>query len=214
MENDLQVLRLIHEKVVDTALLFRNDENDSHKYSLKHLSRCLLQKTIQEGTHSNGHDSVEDAIASLILAVRRVKWGKEHFRIYDNRNKENLLNILTRMKRKDITHQPLFFQRNQGPMVCLGPNSWIKEHAGDKNQSAVNALQCENINSSSIKAITSYLKPGSRNASFLWAKICLNSKSEQQVNKIDDLLVSLCATLYDSRMPTFTKDTKWSAIKY
>ena len=190
LENDLYALRIIHDKIVDTALLFRN-ENDSRKYSLKHLSLCLLQRRIQEATDTKGHDSVEDAVASLTLAVRRVRLGKENFRIYDKRNnKENLMELLTKMKRKDITSQPLFFQRNQGPIICLGPNDWIKEHVGGKHQSSANVLQCENISSSSIKALTSYLRPGSRNASFIWAKICLESKNETQLKQIDILLVS------------------------
>ena len=156
------------------------------------MSRCLLHQRIQEGTNNNGHDSVEDAIASLTLAVRRVNLGKENFRIYDNRSKkENLLELLMKMKRKDITRHPLYFQRNQGPLICIGPNDWIKDHAGGRNKSAVNILQCENINSSSIKAISSYLRPGSRNASFMWSKICLKSSSEEQVNQIDVLLVSI-----------------------
>jgi hypothetical protein len=198
LENDLIALRLVHEKVIDTAVLFRND---GRKHSLKHLSSILLQRKIQQGitTQSNGeqgqkpgHDSVEDASASLVLAVRRAKLGDDKFRIYDKRNhKKNLMETVTKIRRKDSHCQPLFFQRNKGPLLCLGPNEWVKEHVGGRHQTAANVLQCDNINSSSIKAVSSYLRPGSRNASLLWAKICVDARSDKEYKqKIDTLLVS------------------------
>ena len=66
-ENDLKALRLVHNNIVDTSVIFRGD--NGRKYSLKHLSNVLLQKQIQSS--SAGHCSKEDAEAALVLALRR-----------------------------------------------------------------------------------------------------------------------------------------------
>lgn len=192
LNNDLNALRFVHEKVIDTAFVFRN-VSDGRKYSLKHLSLCLLQRKIQQNTKQHekpGHDSTEDALASLVLAVRRATVG-DNFMIYDKKNhKQNLMATLTRIRRQKNHKQPLFFQRNSGPFVCLGPNEWVKEHVSGRDQCAAHALQCENINSSSIRAIASYLRQGARSASMLWARIGVDPGADREHNmKIDSLLV-------------------------
>jgi hypothetical protein len=199
LENDLRVLRLVHENVIDTAMLFRNISN-GRKHSLKHLSLCLLKQNIQQTGSSSqtkqGHDSVEDASATLLLAIRRSRLGPEKFRIYDKKDyKINLMETLTNIRKNQIQNQPLFFQRQQihSPIVCLGPNEWIKDHVGGHKQSAVHILQCENLKSSSIKAISSYLRPGSsRSSSMLWAKICIDTHLDEDFeSNIDSMLVRL-----------------------
>ena len=57
LENDLRVLGIVHENIVDTMLLYRGDGTNSsnggfgggggRKHSLKHLTKCLLNNTIQ-----------------------------------------------------------------------------------------------------------------------------------------------------------------------
>ncbi|KAJ3269514.1 RNA exonuclease 3, partial [Blyttiomyces sp. JEL0837] len=70
LENDMNALRLIHPKIIDTALLFPFKdrlETDTRirKYSLKFLTEKLLERRIQ--TADSGHDSKEDALAALDL---------------------------------------------------------------------------------------------------------------------------------------------------
>ena len=191
LENDLRVLRLNHETIIDTAILFRS-QNGGRKHSLKHLSLCLLKQKIQEAKSEQnqlGHDSIEDAAASLILALRRAKLGRDKFQIYDKRDhKIHLLETITKIQRKRIHDQPMFFQRHMNgfPIICLGPNEWVKEHVAGQKQSSAHALQCDNIKSSSIKAVSSYLRPGSRSAGLLWAKICVNIDTDEDFElKID-----------------------------
>lgn len=84
LENDMNVMRLIHHRIIDTALLFNNvsDSNGAassslvfNKYrtgnvfkkaALKLLSERFLKRKIQTGEH----DSAEDSIAAIDL----VKW--------------------------------------------------------------------------------------------------------------------------------------------
>ncbi|ODQ67899.1 hypothetical protein NADFUDRAFT_12998, partial [Nadsonia fulvescens var. elongata DSM 6958] len=60
LENDLNALRLIHEKVVDTAIHYPKF-NSYRKRSLKDLAAMYLKREIQHGEH----DSSEDAIAAI-----------------------------------------------------------------------------------------------------------------------------------------------------
>ncbi|KAJ3285340.1 RNA exonuclease 3, partial [Blyttiomyces sp. JEL0837] len=70
LENDMNALRLIHPKIIDTALLFPfkdrlETDTRMRKYSLKFLTEKLLERRIQMA--DSGHDSKEDALAALDL---------------------------------------------------------------------------------------------------------------------------------------------------
>lgn len=67
LENDLIALGLIHEKVVDTSVLFLTDSGG--KQGLKSLAYHHLKLKIQNGTH----DSIEDAKVALALAHMKVQ---------------------------------------------------------------------------------------------------------------------------------------------
>ncbi|CAO1617928.1 unnamed protein product [Parajaminaea phylloscopi] len=70
LENDLRALRLLHDVVVDTAMLFPHPRGLPFRQKLKTLAYNHLGRTIQAGPVSEGHSSAEDAKASLDL----VKW--------------------------------------------------------------------------------------------------------------------------------------------
>lgn len=70
LENDLRALKIIHQKVVDTSVLYPNARGYPHKHSLKLLSQRYLDLEIQTG--SNGHNAHEDAWAALQLTFKRV----------------------------------------------------------------------------------------------------------------------------------------------
>ncbi|KAI1701254.1 putative RNA exonuclease pqe-1 [Ditylenchus destructor] len=70
LENDLKTLRVVHKKVVDTALVFRHPTKNFN-YSLKNLVKYHLNRSIQNG--EGGHDSKEDALACLELMQHKIK---------------------------------------------------------------------------------------------------------------------------------------------
>ncbi|KAH7703150.1 exonuclease family protein [Aphelenchoides avenae] len=63
MENDLKALRMVHKKVVDTAVLFPHPKAGV-KYSLKELAQNHLNVNIQQGA---SHCSAEDARTCMQL---------------------------------------------------------------------------------------------------------------------------------------------------
>lgn len=71
LDTDLVVLRLVHNVVVDTSVLFSNPNSTTgpHKMSLKSLASRLLKREIQI---AYGHDSIEDARAAMDLVLYRI----------------------------------------------------------------------------------------------------------------------------------------------
>lgn len=62
LENDLNVMRLVHHRVVDTAILYpRLKATPTFRVSLKQLAAKYLNRVIQSGEH----DSTEDSIAAI-----------------------------------------------------------------------------------------------------------------------------------------------------
>lgn len=70
LENDLRALRILHTAIVDTALLFPHPRGLPYRQGLQSLASNHLQRSIQNGPATQGHSSVEDALASLDL----IKW--------------------------------------------------------------------------------------------------------------------------------------------
>lgn len=66
LDNDLEVLRLIHPNIVDTSVLYQTER---FKPALKTLTQAYLKREIQSGEH----DSAEDAIASMDLVKAKAK---------------------------------------------------------------------------------------------------------------------------------------------
>ncbi|KAK4594441.1 hypothetical protein RGQ29_018213 [Quercus rubra] len=65
LENDLLALKISHGLVIDTAVLYKHPHGASYKTALRVLSRKFLSQEIQQS--SNGHDSIEDAKATMEL---------------------------------------------------------------------------------------------------------------------------------------------------
>ena len=70
LENDLNVLRIMHRAAIDTSLMFSHPRGPPFKPALRVLSERLLNRRIQDGSH----DSVADAAATMALA--RLKFAK------------------------------------------------------------------------------------------------------------------------------------------
>nr|GMD15048.1 small RNA degrading nuclease 5 isoform X1 [Ipomoea batatas] len=74
LENDLSALKIIHNLVIDTAILYKHPKGRSFKTALRVLSRRFLGRQIQDS--GNGHDSIEDARAAMELAILKIRNGK------------------------------------------------------------------------------------------------------------------------------------------
>jgi DNA polymerase III epsilon subunit-like protein len=76
IENDLNVCRIIHPFVIDTALLYPHPRGLPIRYGLKVLTQKHLSRGIQRGGEA-GHDSKEDAVATGDLVTKKVaeKWS-------------------------------------------------------------------------------------------------------------------------------------------
>lgn len=59
LENDLNAMRLIHHRIVDTAVLFpKHKATPTYRFSLKQLAFQCLGRNIQVGEHDSGEDSL------------------------------------------------------------------------------------------------------------------------------------------------------------
>ncbi|KAI9782296.1 MAG: hypothetical protein M1816_001958 [Peltula sp. TS41687] len=85
LQHDLDVLRLIHPRIVDSAILTRNavGPNGTRQWGLKVLCSQLLGITIQSSVEQRGHDCLEDALAAREVVLwciwypeRLNDWGR------------------------------------------------------------------------------------------------------------------------------------------
>jgi RNA exonuclease 1 len=95
LDSDLKALQLVHERVIDTAMIYPHNSGLPYKISLKQLAKVYLSQSIQdfEGLYiifvicdvicvidmlssdelnPTGHDSVQDAVVSLELVFLMV----------------------------------------------------------------------------------------------------------------------------------------------
>ncbi|KAF5749094.1 small RNA degrading nuclease 5 isoform X1 [Tripterygium wilfordii] len=75
LENDLLALKISHELVIDTALLYKHPRGRSFKTALRVLAKKFLSKEIQQS--GSGHDSIEDAKTAMDLALLKIKHGPD-----------------------------------------------------------------------------------------------------------------------------------------
>lgn len=71
LENDLRVLKIIHDNVIDTSICFPHENGPGFKHSLRFLTSKYLNRTIQDS--DQGHSSFEDSRACLELMLWRVR---------------------------------------------------------------------------------------------------------------------------------------------
>eukprot|EP00903_Cladosiphon_okamuranus_P009129 g8722.t1 len=73
LDSDLKALRLVHRRLIDTSELYPSSRGKPFKNGLRVLSKTVLGRGIQGG--DAGHDSGEDAVASLELALLKMHRG-------------------------------------------------------------------------------------------------------------------------------------------
>ncbi|GLV46327.1 uncharacterized protein CBL_13182 [Carabus blaptoides fortunei] len=71
LESDLKAMRLIHNSVIDTSVLFPHKMGPPKKRALRGLASDYLKKIIQNS--EGGHDSAEDAITCMELIMWKLK---------------------------------------------------------------------------------------------------------------------------------------------
>ncbi|XP_014364279.2 RNA exonuclease 1 homolog [Papilio machaon] len=71
LESDFKALKLIHDTVIDTSVLFPHKMGPPYKRALKNLSSEHLKKIIQNSV--DGHDSAEDATVCMELLIYKLK---------------------------------------------------------------------------------------------------------------------------------------------
>lgn len=77
LESDLRVMKITHENIVDTAIVYDHARGPPSKPSLRWLTKMFLGREIQAGEASgDGHSSIEDAKACLDLVKLKIQEGK------------------------------------------------------------------------------------------------------------------------------------------
>jgi len=71
LESDFKALKLIHDTVVDTSVVFPHKMGPPYKRALKNLSAEYLKRIIQDDV--GGHDSAEDAKACMELMIWKIR---------------------------------------------------------------------------------------------------------------------------------------------
>lgn len=77
LDSDLKALKMVHYNVVDTSVIYPHKYGPPYKCGLKLLSEQHLQRIIQS---EEGHDSKEDALASLDLVWKKLKEDVKKFK--------------------------------------------------------------------------------------------------------------------------------------
>lgn len=82
--NDMKVLKMRHPYIIDTSIIYHHKNGPPYKPSLRDLTTRYLKRTIQvrdedkEPGEEKGHDPCEDAIASLELVERKLRYGLQY----------------------------------------------------------------------------------------------------------------------------------------
>lgn len=97
IENDLQALQVLHHRIIDTTALYPHPKGPPFRSALRFLASTYLSRAIQTGT--DGHCSIEDAIATLQLAQLKIKHGPTFPSIEQDYKQKKVVNELCRLKK-------------------------------------------------------------------------------------------------------------------
>ncbi|XWS23628.1 hypothetical protein CRYUN_Cryun28dG0031300 [Craigia yunnanensis] len=75
LENDLLALKISHDLIIDTSVLYKHPRGGSYKTALRVLAKRFLSREIQQS--GTGHDSIEDARAAMDLALLKIRNGPD-----------------------------------------------------------------------------------------------------------------------------------------
>ncbi|WWC60601.1 uncharacterized protein I303_103175 [Kwoniella dejecticola CBS 10117] len=77
LENDLRALRLLHSKIIDTAVVFPHDKGPPFRRALRDIVKEKLGHFIQDRTSDLGHSSAVDAKSTLEVLKWKVREDNE-----------------------------------------------------------------------------------------------------------------------------------------
>ncbi|CEG48864.1 small rna degrading nuclease 5-like [Plasmopara halstedii] len=97
IENDLKALRILHRRIIDTVSMYPHPKGPPFRSALRFLTSKFLNRSIQTGT--DGHCSVEDAVATLQLAQLKIKHGPTFPTIKHEFKQKKVVNELARTKK-------------------------------------------------------------------------------------------------------------------
>ncbi|GMF56960.1 unnamed protein product [Phytophthora fragariaefolia] len=120
IENDLQALRVLHRRVIDTSCMYPHPKGPPFRSALRFLSSQFLNRAIQTGT--DGHCSVEDAVATLQLAKLKIKHGPTFPSIEHEYKQKKVVNEMARAKKSVLIVDSLRSCRSlSGGVACIIP---------------------------------------------------------------------------------------------
>ncbi|CAH0482194.1 unnamed protein product [Peronospora belbahrii] len=113
IENDLQALQVLHRRIIDTACMYPHPKGPPYRSALRFLASRFLSRTIQ--TSTEGHCSVEDAVATLQLVRLKIKHGPT-FPSIDYEYKQKM--VVTEMSRAKKSVLIVDSQRSCRSLSC------------------------------------------------------------------------------------------------
>ncbi|KAL6952796.1 Small RNA degrading nuclease 5 [Sarracenia purpurea var. burkii] len=189
LENDLLALRISHSLVIDTAVLYKHHRGGSHKIALRVLTRKFLSREIQES--ESGHDSIEDARASLELALLKIRHGPG-FGFTSSFMRKKLLTVLSESGKAS---------------TLIDDISIVKRYASESSH-AIPVSSDEEALSRARKEVTN------DKVHFVWAHFSeLNSylkKQTEDVEKLNGKLAEMMSLLTCNKNSTGRKSIKYS----
>lgn len=105
--NDMKCLKMRHPHIIDTAVIYHHKNGPPYKPSLRDLTTRYLKRTIQVRDEDKkpgdvqGHDPCEDAVASLELLERKLRYGI-NYGLHGLSQVETILDFLKRNKQEGV----------------------------------------------------------------------------------------------------------------
>ncbi|XP_057834287.2 small RNA degrading nuclease 5 isoform X2 [Cryptomeria japonica] len=160
LENDLLALRIVHNLVIDTAILYQHPQGAHFKPALRIITKKFLSRDIQQS--KSGHNSVEDARATMDLALMKIQKGPG-FGKPSSVVCQNLVSLLSDQGQKcSLIDQKNVLQH----YACRSCNAILSFSDDDALLKAAKEVKNENVNFvwTQFSDLDSYYEKQSRNA--------------------------------------------------
>ncbi|KAH9308458.1 hypothetical protein KI387_036369, partial [Taxus chinensis] len=163
LENDLLALKIVHNLVIDTAISYKDPRGPHFKPALRVIAKKFLKRDIQQSR--NGHNSVEDARATMDLALMKIQNGPA-FGNPPCASRQKLVSLLSDQgKRCSLIDQKEVLLR-YAPGSCNAILSFSDDDALYKAAKEVKN-ECVNFVWTQFSDLDSYYEKQSRNAETL-----------------------------------------------
>ncbi|KAI5849906.1 ribonuclease H-like domain-containing protein [Tricharina praecox] len=150
LQHDLDVLRMIHTRVVDSAILARNAVGSARQWGLKALCGEFLGIDIQNGG-LRGHDCMEDALAAREVVLWCLQnpsllagWG-EMVNEQEERKRQEEADKREKMKIKTERTLPKAGEEGQGDGMRGGSSSAVGGNGNGKMKKQPKAIRPRDI---------------------------------------------------------------------